>query len=192
MSMIRIVATMASLTFLATAPVLAQSPSIDVRTGLWEMTSERTTSGMPQMPKMPAIPPEVLAKMTPAQRAQIQAAMGARSKPKSGRRVKKVCVTAETLRKGDALGMDRDPSCKRTKDTRSARLWQLQETCVSRGRKRTLDVRYEAANRETIDGTVDVAMTDGTHNIRMKQVMHGRWLGADCGNVKPKKADSPR
>ena len=28
-------------------------------------------------------------------------------------------------------------------------------------------------------------MHDGAHNITMKQMTNGRWLGPDCGKVKP-------
>ncbi len=167
------------------APVLAQGQILDVRPGLWEMTSERTTSGMPAPQAIPAIPPEVLAKMPPAQRAQIEAAMSARSKALSGTNVTKVCVTAETLRKGRVLGIEQDPSCKRTRETRTARLWQLQETCLSGGRQRTLDIDYQAINRETITGSVNVAMSTGAQSMTMKQAVRGRWLGADCGDIKP-------
>ena len=181
------ISSMAIVVFVGSAaPLLAQGQILDVRPGLWEMTTERTSSGMPAQPAMPAIPPEVLAQMSPAQRAQIASAMSSRGKAMSGSNVTKVCVTAETLRKGHVLGIEQDPSCKRTRDTRTARMWQLQETCLSGGRQRTLDIDYQAVSREAITGSVNVAMIAGAQSMTMKQAMRGRWLGADCGNVKPK------
>jgi len=47
------------------------------------------------------------------------------------------------------------------------------------------NIRYDVVNRETIRGGVDIAMRDGGDTIAMKHEMQGRWVGADCGDVKP-------
>ena len=171
---------------------LAQGQAIDVRTGLWEIATDRTMSGVPRvpnMPAMPAIPPEVLAKMTPAQRAQIESAMrnarGAAG-PKAAKGVKKICITRETLQRDPSLGMENRPGCRRTVNARTTRSWELQEICNQGGNRQTMHVRYEAANRETITGAVNIVMSDGGREMKMNQVMRGRWLGPDCGSVKPK------
>ena len=79
---------------------------LDVKLGLWETTS--TT----QMTGMPPIPPEVLDRMTPEQRAQMEATMGASGgQPKA--HITKSCMTKERLEKGGSFGEDR-PNCKRT------------------------------------------------------------------------------
>jgi hypothetical protein len=59
------------------APALAQAPAINVKAGLWEMASDRTSEGLPKAQAVPQLPPEVLAGMTPAQRRQIEGAMQA-------------------------------------------------------------------------------------------------------------------
>ena len=66
----------------ALVPALAQNAPIDMRTGLWEVSTQRATTGMPQMP---AIPPAALAQMPPAQRAQIEAMLKARRGAVSGK-----------------------------------------------------------------------------------------------------------
>jgi hypothetical protein len=137
------------------------------------------------MPDMPAIPPEALARMPPAQRAQLEAALKARANMGSGKHVSKVCVTAEALRKGPNFGMARELNCKRTKNVSTAQGWHVQEVCRPNGRKQTLDINYKVVTREAIEGTVNVAMQDGAHSVTMKQATHGRWLGPDCGDVKP-------
>jgi hypothetical protein len=184
MTSFRMLAAVAALTLSLAAPALAQT--LDVRTGLWEMKSERSSSGLPEMPKMPAIPPSVLAKLPPAQRAQIENAMKARKNAVSGSHVNKVCVTKKSLAKGPDFGtVEREANCQRIKNERSARAWRIQEVCRSNGRKQTMNIRYDVVNRETVQGTIDIAMHDRGHDISMKQVVHGRWLGADCGDVKP-------
>ncbi len=62
--------------------------ALDVKTGQWETTVSGQTSGMP------AIPPEALSRLTPEQRAKVEAAMGARgAKPI----VSTSCMTKEKL-----------------------------------------------------------------------------------------------
>ena len=33
---------------------------------------------------------------------------------------------------------------------------------------------------------MNMTVSNGAHTMTMKRVMNGRWLGPDCGNVKPK------
>jgi hypothetical protein len=161
------------------APALAQS--LDVRTGLWEVTTKRSTTGMPQLP---AMSPEMLAQLPPAQRAQIENMMKTRRSVAPGVQAHRTCITRASLDKTPDFGpAERD--CTRTRDSRTARGWQVQEVCRAGGGKQTMNIRYDVVNRQTIKGTVDIAMREGGHNITMKQEMHGRWLGSDCGDVKP-------
>ena len=138
------------------------------------------------MPAAPQIPPEVLAQMPPAQRAQIESAMKAARGQAGGTRVNKVCVTRESLQRGLAFGADGHPSCKQTVRTHSRTAWEMQQICNERSGRQTIHVRYEAPRPDTINGTVDVVMNDGGRRMAMQQVVRGRWLGSDCGNVKPK------
>jgi hypothetical protein len=170
----------------ATMGVLAREPMIDVRTGLWEMSSERSSEGMPQMPAASQIPPEVLAAMPPEQRARLREAMQAARGGSKKARVSKVCVTRQAIERGLAFGSELRPSCTHNVRARSKNKWELQATCNEGGRRQTIDVSYEAPTPVTINGSVDIVMTDGKRRMAMKQVMRGRWLGPDCGDVKPK------
>lgn len=167
-------------------PAMAQQPPLDMRTGLWEIVVDRSSSGLPAMPALPSIPPDVLARMSPPQRAQIEKAMRARGAVQSGKKVTKVCITAESLRQGPDFGMPREDNCTVNRNTRSARGWRFEQTCVQGARKQSLSVRYDLVNRKTVNGTVDIAMHEGGRTMTMKQVVQGRWLNADCGKVKPR------
>jgi hypothetical protein len=171
----------------AVTPAVAQAPAIDVKTGLWEMSLNRSMSGIPQ-PARPVrqIPPEVLARMPPAQRAQIEAAMRGQPPGSSGTTVSRVCITREALQKGPALGREGRPSCKRTVRTQSRTAWEIQEVCNEEGRQETVRVRYEAPKPDTINATVDVTATRNGRQISVKRVMNGRWISADCAGVAPR------
>jgi len=185
MASFRTVVAITGLALCAAAPALAQTP-LDMRTGLWEVTTKRSSTGMPELPKMPTIPPEMLAQLPPAQRAQIENMMKTRKNVAPGVHVHRFCVTRASLDKTPDFGMaEREADCTRTRNERSARGWQVQEVCRSGGRKQTMNIRYDVVNRKTIKGAVDIAMRDGRDDVTMKQEMHGRWLGPDCGDVKP-------
>lgn len=177
----------AALMACSAAPALAQNQPLDMRPGLWEITTQRSTAGMPKMAAIPAIPPEALARMPAAQRAQLEAALKARQNAASGKSVSKICITPASLGKRPDFGIMREANCQRTKYTRTAQGWQLQEVCHRGGRDQVLDVNYRAVNRETLEGAVNIAMHGGPGNlaITMKQASHGRWLSPDCGTVKP-------
>lgn len=99
---LRTLSTAAVLMACSLVPALAQKALIDIRTGLWEFSTQRSTTGMPHMPPMPSIPPAALAQMPPEQRAQIEAMLKARQARHgtgSSHYVQKVCVTAASLRK---------------------------------------------------------------------------------------------
>ena len=64
--------------------------TLDVKPGLWEVTTQGETTGLPP------IPPQMLAQMSPQQREQAMAAMGRMNQP----HVSRACVTQKMLDRG--------------------------------------------------------------------------------------------
>ena len=164
------------------APAAGQNVQFDMRTGLWEITTERSSSGIPAIP---AIPPGVLEKLPPDQRAQIEGAIRAQKELQAGTHVTKTCVDAETLRKGPDFGVSKLAGCKNVRDDRTARSWTLERVCDERGRTQSINIRYDLDGREKFKGTMDLHMQDSSRKITVKDALRGRWLSGDCGNVKP-------
>ena len=79
---------------------------LNVKTGLWETTTTRITSG--EIP----IPAEMLARLTPEQRARMEARMKANSAEKTKTNTSKSCMTKEKLEK--APFSDEQKECTRT------------------------------------------------------------------------------
>jgi hypothetical protein len=182
MSAIRIVYATLALGLAATA-AHAASIGLDVKIGLWEMISSGEASGAPPMP---SLPPEVLARMTPAQRAQIKGAMAAGMKQAGKRRVTKQCITAGTLRRGIKLDEGKTTNdCKETLVSNTASLMEMRLQCGGSTRGNGT-YRFEAVSREEVRGTMTMTVSSGRDTMTMNRVMTGRWLGPDCGNVKPK------
>lgn len=93
------------------AILAAQTTPLNVRPGEWEVTTTNETSG--QLP----IPQDMLDKMTPEQRAKMEAMMKARGMQGAKTTVSKLCVKKEDLDKPFARD---NQSCKQTILTSSA------------------------------------------------------------------------
>src|SRR5690348_6570180 len=106
---------------LTVASVAWGAATLDVKTGLWEMTSVGETSGRPP------IPAEVLAKMTPEQRAKIEQQMAAGMAAANQPHVRKECITQKALERG--LNFENRPNCKTTVLNSTPRLLDIAMEC---------------------------------------------------------------
>jgi hypothetical protein len=161
-------------------PVLAADlVKPDIKPGLWEVTTNPHVSG--QMP----IPDDQLAKMTPEQRARLDAAIKA-SQARSGKpRVYKECMTPEKIARG--FDMDKESegsSCKRNVVSSSANELTLHDECAKPDGKTSTDVHFEIKSGTQMNGKINVVMSSGTKTMTVNSTVQGKWLGADCGNVK--------
>ena len=156
----------------------AAGPSLDVKTGLWEITSTGATTGAPP------IPPEALAQMTPEQRAKMESAMQAAISRNNQPHVSKSCITQKQLEKAPNFAEQHDKSCKQTIVTRTSSVVETRIEC-SGPQKMSGTFRFQAVSRETIRGEVSMVLSSGGNAMTSKHTLDGKWLGADCGNVKP-------
>lgn len=154
--------------------------TLNVKMGLWEMSMSGKASGA-----MP-VAPEMLARMTPAQRAKMEAAMAQSMAAMSAPHTYKECLTQKSMQQGFTTEEEkRGNACKETVLTSTATVMDLRQECGGRTKNST-HVRFEALNSETVNGTIDTVMSEGGHTMTMQHRLHGRWLGGACGNVKPR------
>jgi hypothetical protein len=158
---------------LATGAVAA---TLDVKPGLWEVTSQGETSGMPPMP------PQVLAQMSPQQRAQMMAAMqGKMNQP----HVARSCVTQKMLDRGMTFDRPND-RCTQSVTGSTSHSVDVKVVCTGEQQQKTTGTMHmDASSRESFSGAFNMVSTDGTNTMTMKRTMQGKWLGSDCGTVKP-------
>ena len=151
--------------------------ALDVKFGLWE-TTIANQSDMSAM-----LPPEMLAKLTPAQRAQLQGRGG------RGMSASKHCVTKETINEAFTAA-NRSPSremkCTQTFVTSTSSKMVMHMECTSDSMKTSSDVQVEAIDREHTKGSI-VTTSAGGRSGNMKMEMTSKWLGPDCGDVGQKK-----
>ena len=150
----------------------------DIKPGLWEISMTPKLSG--QMP----ISDADLAKMTPEQRARMEAAFkNATAKP----RVFKECMTPEKIAHG--FSFDRsgnDSSCKRKVISSSANELTLHDECDRQTQKTVSDAHFEVKGGTQTSGKFHVVMTSTTDgkSTTWDSTFQGKWLGASCGAVK--------
>jgi hypothetical protein len=151
----------------------------DIKPGLWEVSINPKVSG--EMP----IPEDQLAKMTPEQRARLQAAMQANMAKNAKPRVYKECMTPEKIARGFAIDPHgEDSSCKRNVVSSSAKELTLHDECNKPERKTVTDVHFEVKRGTQMSGKINVVMTSAGKTMTVNNTMQGKWLGASCGTVK--------
>lgn len=151
---------------------------LNVKEGLWEVTVVHSMTGMPTS-SMANIPPDVLAKMTPQQRAQVENMMG--GKPTTD--VRKECVTKEKLAKNAAFSNTRG-ECTRTVVSSSGRKVEAKFHCEEKQSVSDGNFVMEALDSDNVKGTMHMAATGSGHNMTMDMTITSKYLGQDCGDVK--------
>lgn len=146
---------------------------LNVKLGLWESTSTVERTGAPP------IPDEVLARLTPEQRAKIEerAKASAQQGPKTTTR--KHCVKKEDLDKAMAFGND-DKTCHRTVLASSSSRLEFRMECGAATMKANGTVRIEAVSSEHVKGSIQMTVGDGPRSMKMNSTIESKWLGPVC------------
>ena len=148
-------------------------PPLDVRPGMWEGTTTTETTGTP------AIPPELLARMTPEQKAMLEARMKAGTSQGPKTTVKNHCITKEELSKGLMFGDDHG-ACQRTVVSGASRKQEIRIECGNAGIKSSGTIHVEAIDPEHVKFSVQVTSGDGAHSMKINATGTSRWVSAAC------------
>ncbi|HMD35058.1 MAG TPA: DUF3617 domain-containing protein [Vicinamibacterales bacterium] len=160
-----------------TAVIAAQAPLMDVKLGLWDITTKTNLGGA--MSPMPKVSDEDLAKIPPAQRAQIEAMM----KTAAGAPMTiKQCLTKEKYEKNLFAPQRPNQNCTQTITKNTKTVLEANVVCTSPASSGT--VHIDAASPTAYQGTVKSKSTERGRQMEITIEMSGKWLGADCGDVK--------
>ena len=158
----------------------ADNPPLKVKPGLWEVTSEGQNSGAPP------IPPEALAQMNPQQRAQMEAHFKDMMAKQGQKRVVKRCVTQQEIDDGfDKMSKMSQGKCTQTITAATATQREGSIQCSGGSTSSSGTYSFQAPSPESFSGKWDMTTSGGGQTMNLKNTMQGRWLGADCGDVKP-------
>lgn len=140
-----------------------------VKPGLWETTLTMTVSGRP--PGMD----EALAKMSPEQRAEVEASL-----PKGPQKmVSKACITKEELEKPLDFG-DADDACRRTILRATPSEQEFEVECGDGKGKTVSKAHVVAVDPEHVKMTATVASKQGADEMNVSTSAESKWIGADC------------
>jgi hypothetical protein len=157
----------------------ADDTPLKVNPGLWEITSEGQNSGTPP------IPPQALAQMSPEQRAQMEAQFKAMMAKQAQRRVVKRCVTQQEINDGfDKLDRMSRGQCSQTVTASTPTLREGRLQCTG-ATTASGTYRFEAPSPESVSGSWDMTTGDANNTMKVKNTFQGKWLSADCGDIKP-------
>lgn len=164
---------MAACSMLALAPLCALAgDTFAAKTGAWEMTTTTAMQGMP-------IPAAELAQIPPAQRARMEAMMGARA-GKAMTHVTKTCVTQDDLDKSQIIKDEADARCTRKIISRTSTSLVMEQTCPA-PEAHTARMNMQFPSPGMMSGTMDMTRADG---FKVHMTINGRWLGASCAGIK--------
>ena len=148
---------------------------LNVTTGLWETTSTTMINGSI------GLPPELIARMTPEQRAKFEAAMKRRANGTPTTRTYKSCLTKKQLNEDPFTDKDHGKmKCQENVINSTGSDLEVKESCAEEGGKGDVHISYHAFDSEHVTGNGEVTMTMNGHTMNSKLKYESKWLGATC------------
>ena len=143
------------------------------RPGLWEMAMKSD-----QMRQMPNMPPEQLEQMRK---------MGIEMPTmRDGALVQRVCITPEMATRNQTPDMGREPGeCKLKSHDRSGNTYRADIVCDGANLKGSGTIKGTMSGDTGFSSTYDFKGTSRGQPVTQHHETRGKWLGADCGNVRP-------
>jgi hypothetical protein len=153
---------------------------LNVKTGLWQVTSTHTASGLPPItPDMQAR----LAQMTPEQRARIEEMMKNKFGGTPQTTTYKKCVTTKDLNT-NPWSNGSDEKCTWTvKNSTSTDMEVQGSSCAAgkdQGMKTDVDVKLHVVDPENVKGSMQGTSTGNGHTVNINGTYTGKWIGATC------------
>ena len=160
-------------------PLYAQS----MKPGLWEISNKMDSPEINQaMAQMQA----QMAAMSPEQRKQMEAMMAQRGMKMGGAgggTTVQVCMTKEMVERSDMPMQQQQNDCKVTSQSRSGNTMKMAYTCASPPSSGEGEFTYNGAESYSSKMTINTTANGKPQVMKMEGT--GKWLGADCGSIKP-------
>lgn len=153
---------------------------LNVKEGLWQVTSTHSMTGLPGAPTIPA---DKLAQLPPEQRARIEAMTNGTPTTE----VTKDCVTKEKLEKQLAFNQNTNKECTRTVVSSTASKLEMKIHCTGQGKDHMATdgvFVLEVTSSESAKGSMHTVTTGNGRNMNMDFNFSTKYLGPACGDVK--------
>jgi hypothetical protein len=155
----------------------AQAPP-PIKPGLWQVRSEREVDG--QKTQMPDVS-ERLKTLPPEARKQIEAMMKQRGVDMGGGGDMKICLSKDSLDPGQ--WQTQQGSCKTDYISRSGSMWKWHTSCREPASETDGEALFTGPESYTVKTATTMTIQGELKTTRM--TLNSKWLGADCGDVKP-------
>ena len=173
-----------------TFAVVASSPcaqTMGMKAGLWEMrTLKQVMDGKDMQAQMSAAQAQMqqaMANMPPEQRKQMEATMARQGAAMSGGGAHRICISPEMAARDKPM-VDPEGMCEPTKMSRSGNKTSYEFNCKSDGRSMVGKGDSTFAG-DTITSRMDMTTSDATGKHTMQTESQMKYLGPDCGKLKP-------
>jgi hypothetical protein len=152
---------------------------LDVKIGLWQVTSTTTTNGMM------GLPPGMAAQMTPEQRAKFEAAMRGRGNGTPRTITYKSCLKDKKELSEDpfsSLKSHPEVECEQKSVKSTSTDVEVSGSCTAKEMDANGDfhVSFHALNPEHVIGTGQSTMTMNGRTVKSEMKYDSKWLGATC------------
>jgi Protein of unknown function (DUF3617) len=165
---------------LVLAAVSAQTQTAPrIKPGLWQIQVEREEDGK-KMPDASERMREHMKSMTPERRKQFEESMKARGVDLGAGGAVKLCYSQKML---ENHAWADQGTCKVDYTNRSATSWKWHASCP--------ELHYQGDGEASFPDPQSFVVkssgvsTNGSKNLSMNSTRTGKWLSADCGDVKP-------
>lgn len=165
------------LAFFAVTPAWAADAMqpLDIKPGLWEITLTVRTSGPPPLP------PELLAGLSPEERARIETKAKERAAAGPRTTVKRSCLDDQERQQPFILTFGgEDQGCRQTIVNASPNRQEVRVECGRGLSKGGGTYRIEAIDPENVKVSSDWSATDGSRAMKTSSTATLKWLGEIC------------
>src|SRR5262245_23502371 len=145
---------------------------LNIKTGLWELTTVTSVSGMPPIPK------EMLEKLSPEQRAAVEEGMQHEANRPPETQVSKECITQKDL-EDPFTGKEENKDCKHTIVSRSSTTQEIRLVCNGTP-KGSGSFKVSTPTPESMTGNLNIKMGEGKETMKIEAKVSGKWLSATC------------
>lgn len=156
----------------------------ELKPGLWESTSETQVSGNGQMQQQMAQAQQQIANMPPEQRKMMEEMMKSRGvtmNVRNGGMSVRYCLTPEMAARKDIPTQRGD--CKATHQPSGPGRMKVAFTCSNPPSSGEGEVTFASPEAYRMKMRVNTSVQGRPEKMNLEA--SGRWLGADCGDVKP-------
>jgi len=177
----------ASLAAVAALPLSAQAQASHMAPGLWEQTMTMKSSN-PEMEAKMAEMQQRLASLPPEQRAMVESQMKSRGMQMgaggSGTTIR-MCVSKEMSEREPTP--PKDSRCEHQQMERSGSSVKYKFSCAGQDGQppTTGEGTFSMTGPNSYTGTSTVNTVVQGKPTLMTSTMSGKWLGSDCGDIKP-------